>query len=106
MTGTWEGMVVEEGRSDYYHVSITINSVNKGEIAGTVWYKDYNCGGNLIYLGLTNNGINYFREKLTTKGSCIDNGYIYALMKDGGFSYLWAHEQYDHQAKGFLNSRY
>lgn len=104
MTGSWQGYVVEDGRSNPYHVSLNLILVKEGEKAGDVWYRDYNCGGTLKYLGIYKEEIHIFKEELTTKGTCIDNGYIYAMMVDGKFSYIWGHKNYDHQAKGYLKS--
>ncbi len=88
MAGSWQGYVIEDGRSDPYHVSITLRSVNKGEKEADIWHKDYNCGGYLKYIGINKNGIYIFREILTNKGTCIDNGYIFVTMLDEKFGYM------------------
>ena len=102
MTGNWEGLVNEGERSSPYHVKLDVEVVKKGEVAGKIWYRAYNCGGTLTYLGINENGIHFFKENLTTKGDCIQGGIIAAHMVDGKFGFIWSHEDYSHQAKGLL----
>ncbi len=104
--GSWQGTVIEKGRSNPYHVSMNIYYLKKGEIAGTIWYKDYNCGGDLKFLGINKHGIYVFREILTSKTNCIDNGYVTGKLVNGQFSFIWKHEHFKHQAKGLLNRDY
>lgn len=102
--GSWEGKTIEEGRADPYNVSLTINSVKEGEIAGTIWYKDYNCGGNLKFLGIEK-GLFLFEEILTTKEDCIDNGHVVLLFSDEELFYIWGHNDYDHKSEGILKRK-
>jgi hypothetical protein len=106
LEGSWQGIVIEEGRSNPYHVSLVINTLSLGEISGTIWYKDYNCGGDLKFLGLDNEGTFIFKELLTSNGNCINKGYVTGTLIDGLFAFVWKHDLFIHQAKGVLNRDY
>ena len=106
LEGSWQGIVIEKGRSNPYHVSMVINTLSVGDISGTIWYKDYNCGGDLKFLEIDGEGTYIFKELLTSNGNCINKGYVTGKLIDGLFSFVWKHDLFNHKAKGVLNRDY
>lgn len=107
--GRWSGNVIEVGRSDYYTVNLTIHQANPGDMAGTVSYPDYNCGGSLKLLDVNyEKGIYMaaFDEQLTFgQADCINDGRIRVGAENGKLFFQWLKNGLDFSASGWLEKQ-
>jgi hypothetical protein len=97
-TGSWSGSVVEE---DYgsYAVTVKLNSVASGNVAGKINYTTLGCGGDLTFLktGVDEQGTPYAEFLETIRygnGKCIDNGHVFFFRKGDKLRFLWQHNDY------------
>lgn len=104
--GRWSGLVVEEGRSDYYTVKMQVNAGEVGSITATIDYPGYSCGGNLQLVGITKAELTevVFLELLSYGNDlCIDEGEVVIARENGRLRFQWSKSGLDYFAQGYLD---
>ena len=90
--GTWAGQVDQEDYAGSYSVCLTVKELNFGEVSGTIFYEELDCGGVLTYYGAVNsedgNSSHVFVEKIS-KGEfrCANGGTVTLLWNKSRSSY-------------------
>ncbi len=106
LIGTWSGQVIEEGRSDYYTVNLTVKAGKAGSVCASIDYPDYKCGGNLTLIRIDKNELTevVFLEVLSYGNElCIDQGEVVIARENGRLRFQWSKSGLDFFAQGYLD---